>query len=178
MVQFYSSKKIVSSTGRSILGLPKRHSRGKDRHHPPILLIMPSSTPSQHLPSQVGDDELKQVMADFLAQGYADTILSLCRQQPECLTWTGELLADERFAVRLGVSVLFECLVEEQRPDLLALAIPGLHAQLSSPVAWIRGEAAGVLGIIATEEALAPLRALLNDPVPQVAEMVRDILQA
>ena len=41
---------------------------------------------------------------------------------------------------------------------------------------WVRGEAASVLGIIGTPAALAPLPALLDDPSPQVQEIVRDIV--
>jgi HEAT repeat protein len=61
-------------------------------------------------------------------------------------------------------------------PQHLDLAIPGLIAELSHPASWVRGEAASVLGIIGTEEALAPLSALLDDDAPQVVEIVRDIL--
>jgi len=40
----------------------------------------------------------------------------------------------------------------------------------------VRGEAANVLGIIGSPEALAPLSVLLDDDSPQVVEIVRDIL--
>ncbi len=126
--------------------------------------------------SQVGDDELRRVIADFLSLGHVDNIVAMFRQEPRYLAWTGLLLEDERFAVRLGVSVLFEHLVE-LCPHHLTLAVPGLIAQLRHPVAWVRGEAASVLGLIATDETLAALPALLDDPSPQVVEIVRDILE-
>lgn len=116
-----------------------------------------------------------RVIADFLAMGHADNIVAMVRQEPRYLVWTGELLEDERFAVRLGVSVLIEQLTAIC-PQHLSLAIPGLVKQLRHPVAWVRGEAASVLGIIASDEALAALQDLLRDPSPQVVEVVRDIL--
>ena len=85
------------------------------------------------------------------------------------------MLTDERYAVRLGVSVLFEHLAVLS-PEQLPLAIPSLVEQLDNPLEWVRGEAASVLGIIGTEEALAPLRLLLSDPSPQIVEIVHDIM--
>lgn len=132
------------------------------------------STPHTPTP-EVSDDELRQVIADFLAMGHVDNILAMVRQEPRYLTWTGLLLEDERFAVRLGVSVLFEYLIESC-PQHLDLAVPGLIEHLHHPTAWVRGEAASILGIIATDRALAPLPALLADTSPQVVEIVHDIL--
>lgn len=123
----------------------------------------------------VSDTDLQQVIADFLAMGHVDNIVAMVRQEPHYLAWTGRLLEDERFAVRLGVAVLFEHLVE-LCPQHLCLAVPGLKVQLAHPVAWVRGEAASVLSLIASEEALASLQALLHDPSPQVVELVRDLL--
>jgi len=124
---------------------------------------------------EVSDEELQRVIADFLALGHVDNIVAMMRQEPRYLAWTGRLLEDERFAVRIGVSVLFEYLAA-LCPQHLPLAVPGLVGQLAHPVDWVRGEAASVLGIIATEEALAALPPLLHDPAPQVVEIVRDIL--
>ncbi|MGE4403043.1 MAG: HEAT repeat domain-containing protein [Desulfobulbus sp.] len=125
--------------------------------------------------TEVSDQELLQVIADFLAMGHVENIVAMFCQEPRYFAWTGELLTDERFAVRLGVSVLFEHLLE-LCPEQLPLAIPGLMTQLGNETPWVRGEAASVLGIIGTVEALAPLPALLEDNSPQVVEIVRDIL--
>lgn len=145
---------------------------------PPLATMPTQKQTSLHSPAQeVSDEELLQVIADFLAMGHVENIIAMFRQEPRYFAWTGQLLTDERFAVRLGVSVLFEQLVAES-PDRAALAIPSLVRQLNDPVAWVRGEAASVLGIIGTEAALSPLRPLLDDPVLQVAEVVRDILES
>ena len=124
----------------------------------------------------VSDAELLQVMADFLNMGHVENIVAMYRQDNRYYEWTGDLLADERFAVRLGVSVLFEYLVEED-PDNVALAVPSLTRQLGNEKSWIRGEAASVLGIIGSPEALARVETMLDDPDDQVVEVARDILQ-
>lgn len=127
-------------------------------------------------PAEVSDAELLQVIADFLAMGHVDNIVALFRQEPRLFSWTGLLLADDRFAVRLGVSVLFEHLAV-LCPEHLPLAVPSLGNQLDNPIDWVRGEAASVLGIIGTEEAKALIRPLLCDPSPQIVEIVHDILE-
>nr|WP_321466563.1 HEAT repeat domain-containing protein [uncultured Desulfobulbus sp.] len=129
----------------------------------------------QEKKNEVSDEELLQVIADFLDMGYVENIVAMFHQDPRYFAWTDRLLTDERFAVRLGVSVLFEYL-KERCPEHMALAIPGLITALGDTREWVRGEAANVLGIIDTPEALAPLPALLEDESSQVVEIVRDIL--
>jgi len=126
--------------------------------------------------TEVSDSELKKVIADFLEMGHVENIVAMFRREPAYYQWTGEILDDERFAVRLGVSVLFEELKLLQ-PEKLALAIPSLTALLSSDSPNLRGEAIGVLAIIGTEEALAHIRSMASDPSPQVREMLSVVLE-
>lgn len=137
---------------------------------------MPQAGPS-HTTQEVSDEDILVVIADFLALGHVDNIVAMVRQEPRYLAWSGRLLEDERYAVRIGVSVLFEYLIELS-PEHLALALPGLLERLDHPTEWVRGEAATVLGIIGSEEALTALPPLLNDPSPQIVEIVQDILDA
>ena len=126
--------------------------------------------------NEVSDQELKKVIADFLDQGHVENIVAMFRREPKYYEWTGELLNDERFSVRLGTSVLLEELQEIQ-PDKLALAIPSLVKLLYVEEPLIRGEAVSVLGIIGTKEALAEIHLLNSDPNPQVREMVQLVLE-
>ena len=144
-------------------------------HQQNLYLKSQTMTTPSPATTQVDDETLVVVIADFLALGHVDNIRAMMLQEPRYLAWSGRLLTDERYAVRQGVSVLFELLVE-LCPQHLSLAIPGLVAQLRHPEPWVRGEAASVLGIIGTPAALAPLPALLADPSPQVREIVHDIL--
>lgn len=124
---------------------------------------------------QVSDKELKKVMGDFLEQGHVENIAAMYRQDPSYYQWTGELLNDERFTVRLGISVLFEEL-QEQQPDKTPLAIPSLALLLEANEEHIRGEALSVLAIIGTDEAYQFIERMKDDPSPQIRELIEDIL--
>jgi len=119
--------------------------------------------------------ELTQVIADFLDMGHVENIIAMFKQDLSCYDLTGMLLHDERFMVRVGVAVLFEEL-KKIRGDEIPRAIPALIPLLTSQTPSIRGEAANILGIIRTEHALKAVTPLQNDPDPQVREIVADIL--
>jgi predicted component of type VI protein secretion system len=127
-------------------------------------------------PNEVTDEELKKVIADFLDQGHVENIVAMFRREPKYYAWTADILSDERFSVRLGVSVLFEELQVIQ-PDQVVLAIAPLAELLHAEEPLIRGEAVSVLGIIGTKEAMAAIQQLQNDPNPQVREMVQLVLE-
>lgn len=126
--------------------------------------------------TEVSDSELKKVIADFLEMGHVENIVAMFRREPAYYSWTGEILDDERFAVRVGVAVLFEELKKVQ-PEKLVLAVPSLAGLLTSDSATMRGEAVGVLGIIATDEAMHHIHKMAADPSPQVREMVELVLE-
>ena len=126
--------------------------------------------------NQVSDGELKKVIADFLEMGHAENIVAMFRREPLYYTWVGEILDDERFSVRLGLSVLFEELKSLQ-PERLALAIPSLSRVLTHESPLLRGEAVSLLGIIGTRQAIELVREMRGDPNPQVREMAEMILE-
>jgi HEAT repeat protein len=125
---------------------------------------------------EVSDQELKKVIADFLDMGHVENIVAMFRREPHYYEWTGKLLLDERFSVRLGLSVLFEELATIQ-PGKLPLAIPSLVEVLNSEESLFRGEAVSLLGIIGTDAALSHVQKLINDDSPQVREIVGLVLE-
>ncbi len=125
--------------------------------------------------ADVSDEELLKVIANFLKMGHVQNIVEMFKQDIRYYEWVGTLLTDERFAVRLGVSVLFEYLIED-RPQETTLAIPSLAKVLQHETVWVRGEALSVLAIIGSPDALAAIKTLENDPAPEIVDIVRDIL--
>ncbi|MFC1837148.1 HEAT repeat domain-containing protein [Thermodesulfobacteriota bacterium] len=119
--------------------------------------------------------DIVQVIGDFLELGHVENIVSMFKLDRSLYNHTGDILRDERFAVRLGVAVLFEELADI-RPEEIPLAIPALLPLLEEQNPILRGEAATILGIIGTDEAREPLLALLDDPDPQVREIVTDLI--
>ncbi len=126
--------------------------------------------------NQVSDGELKTVIGDFLDMGHVENIFEMFKREPRYYDWVGEILHDERFNVRLGISVLFEEL-KSRYPKNLSLAIPSLLQALASGPSYVRGEAVSVLGIIGTQEALDGVRSALGDRSEQVVEVAQEVLE-
>jgi HEAT repeat protein len=125
---------------------------------------------------EVSDEELLKVIADFLEMGHVENIVAMFKQESRYFDRVGKLLEDQRFSVRLGVSVLFEYLIEET-PDKLHLALPSLEKALQHTTSWVRGEAVSVLALIGSADAMALVKILENDPAHEVADLVREILR-
>lgn len=121
------------------------------------------------------DIDMHQVIGDFLELGHVENIVAMFKQDRSLYDLTGDLLRDERFTVRLGVAVLFEELAVI-RPLEISLAIPSLLPLLQEQNPILRGEAATILGIIGSRDALKQLKKLENDPDPQVREVIADII--
>ncbi|HKJ64757.1 MAG TPA: hypothetical protein VJ969_05110, partial [Desulfopila sp.] len=68
--------------------------------------------------STVNDEELKKVIADFLEMGHVENIIAMFRRNPAYFDWSGELLEDDRFNVRLGLTILFEEMQAQNNPHL------------------------------------------------------------
>lgn len=130
----------------------------------------------EEMNEEVSDKELKKVIADFLEMGHVDNIFEMFKQDARYYCWVGELLDDERFNVRLGVSVLFEELKAHCKDDV-HLAVSSLCRALGDTSPHVRGEAVNVLGIIGSAEALDCVRKALEDDSPQVREVARDVLE-
>jgi len=126
---------------------------------------------------EISTRELIKIIADFIEMGHIENIVAMFKQEKEYYQYTGDLIRDERYMVRIGMAVLFEQLAEIRRNDL-SLAIPSLMPVLDEKTPYMRGDAATLLGIIGTEEAIKHIHRLINDPDPQVQEIVKDILNA
>lgn len=123
----------------------------------------------------VSDTDLLQVIKDFLNMGHVDNIAAMFTRDACPFDWTGAILDDERFNVRLGVSVLFEEL-KRRVPERLDAAIPSLLPLLASDYAYLRGDTISVLAIIGTPAAYGHIHRMSKDPDPLVQEIVSDIL--
>ena len=119
--------------------------------------------------------DLLKVIGDFLELGHVENIVAMFKKDKCLYGLAGDLIKDERFAVRLGTAVLFEELAEV-RPDDTSLAIPSLLPLLQDENPLLRGEAATILGIINSPAVLQHLSQLADDKDPQVREIIADII--
>ena len=124
---------------------------------------------------EVSDTELLSVIKDFLEMGHVENIAAMFQQEPRYLEWTGAVLDDERFNVRLGVSVLFEEL-QARRCMHLERAVASLKQLLDSDQPLLRGEALSVLAIINGPDLRLIAENMLDDPDPQIREIAADIV--
>ena len=121
------------------------------------------------------DEELVTVIKDFLEMGHVDNIVAMFHRNHEYYKLTGAILDDERFNVRLGVSVLFEEL-KKREPQALDMARASLLPLLKSEKPHIRGEAVSILGIIGSGAACDAIKTMLEDKQSQIREVAADIL--
>ncbi len=98
------------------------------------------------------------------------------RQHPETLARLLELLTRDEapMAARIGVGVVLEDL---EGSPLLAHGIETLTALAASHQANVRADAAHYLGLTRHRDAEAALKALLEDPHPDVREIAEESLQ-
>lgn len=103
--------------------------------------------------------ELKKMIADYMEKGFLDNIIDMFKHDKSLYQHVGELMADERVRVRLGISALMETLKKEDFPNI-HLAVPNILPQLKSTVPVIRGDAAYLLGIIGHRDSASLLEEL------------------
>ena len=127
--------------------------------------------------TEVSDTELLKVIKDFLEMGHVDNIVAMFDREPRYFHWTGDLLDDDRFTVRLGVSVLFEEL-RARECSTMHLAVASLSRLLSSEKPVLRGEALSVLAIIDHQSLESQAAQMLDDADHQVQEIAKDILDS
>lgn len=119
--------------------------------------------------STVSQEETLKVIGNFLDMGHIENIIAMFRHDAEYYSWTGDILTDERFNVRLGLMILFEELVltEGEAPKA---AVASLIDTLQHEEPLYRGEALALLGIIDDATALPHIQKCLHDVSPQVVE--------
>ena len=58
-----------------------------------------------------------KMIADYMENGYLDNIIDMFKHDPECYTYIGPMLGDERMGVRIGTIALVETLMESTVPS-------------------------------------------------------------
>jgi len=115
-----------------------------------------------------------KLIADHMENGFLDNIIDMFKHDKSLYKLIGDLLADERSMVRIGVVALVETLQTEDKEHIIK-AIPNIAKLLKDENPTIRGDAAYLLGIIGHSSALP----YLNDAVFDHNELVRNtILEA
>jgi len=116
----------------------------------------------------------KEMIADYMDQGFLDNIIDMFRHDRGLYTVIGDLLSDERVRVRLGAVALVEELNKDGYKDEIIKVIPDIARNLKDQNPTIRGDTAYLLGIIGHRDALPYLREAMRDEHPMVREVVEE----
>ena len=115
-------------------------------------------------------------IAELLNGQSLSKVQELFRKNPSYLDYSADFMADERMRVRLAATSILEDLsavIPEQIAPVVFLLIP----LLQHPNHLVRGDAANLIAILDGKNRKEILKAMEDDPDPQVREVIRDILQ-
>lgn len=115
--------------------------------------------------------ELRRMIADYMENGFLENIIDMFKRDKSLYAFIGELMADERVRVRLGMSALVETLKKED-PENIHKSVPDILSQLKNPNPVVRGDAAYLLGIIGYKESIPTLEATANNDTSEDVRLI------
>lgn len=117
----------------------------------------------------------RDMVLDYMEQGFLDNIVDLMRHQPECIPYVLDMLIDERLRVRLGATVVVEELILTH-PDHLIALIPKIASFMDDENPVTRGDSAYILGMLKSIHALPYLEQHLTETDPIVLEIIQEAI--
>ncbi|MEW6163227.1 MAG: HEAT repeat domain-containing protein [Nitrospirota bacterium] len=127
-------------------------------------------------PINIYPSDLKAMIADYMEKGFLENIIDMFKHDVSLYGCIGDLMKDERLAVRIGVSALIETL-KEKDPENLSKAIPSILPLLKDQNPVLRSDAAYLLGMIGHKDALSFLREAENDEDKNVSIIAREAIE-
>lgn len=118
----------------------------------------------------------RDLLLDYMEQGFLDNIVDLMRHQPECIPYVLDMLIDERLRVRLGATVVVEELILTHPEHLIAL-IPKIAGLMEDENPVIRGDSAYILGMLKSKDALPYLEGHRSENNPIVLEIIQEAIE-
>lgn len=120
---------------------------------------------------KIEPSELRQMIADYMENGFLENIIDMFKHDKSLYAFIGELMADERVRVRLGMSALVETLKKED-PENIHQSVPDILSQLKNPEPVVRGDAAYLLGIIGHKESIPMLEKTANNDTNKEVRLI------
>jgi HEAT repeat protein len=121
------------------------------------------------------DGEMRETLADHMEAGFLENIIDMFRHDGSLLRHVPALIEDERGRVRLGAVALAEAL-KVTHPNDMAGIIPETARLLRHEDPVIRADAAYLLGIIGSAEAIPYLEAARHDENAAVREIIEEAI--
>jgi hypothetical protein len=156
----------------SIRAVPTLVSDGQDKLVGNISEDLLVDKLTNQSPATFHPDSFKKIVKE----GDAEKLAGMMVADGDVYGGALELLADPDWSVRMGMMVVLEE-VAERSPDLVQCVYPYLVDLLDHGDANQRGDMAYLLGIIGNVSVLEPLKMLLKDSNPEVAEAAFEAVQ-
>lgn len=123
------------------------------------------------------DAEALRMIADYMESGFLENIVDMFKHDRGFYAHVPALMADERSRVRIGITALVDEL-KDQHAWEINLLVPALAPLLKHNNPTIRADAAYLMEIIGSEDALPYLRTAEGDGSEAVRQVVREAIQA
>lgn len=111
-----------------------------------------------------------------MGKGFLENIIDMFKHDRSLYPLIGELMADGRIRVRLGISALVETLARED-PENIVTSIPSIAVLLKNENPTIRGDAVYLLGMVGHRDAVPFLVGALDDENSDVREFAREAIE-
>lgn len=120
--------------------------------------------------------DMVSMIADYMEKGFLENIIDMFKHDKSLYPLIGDLMADERMRVRLGITALVETLAKED-PQNVPDSINSIAGLLKGANSTTRGDAAYLLGIVGHSSAIPYLEDVLADDNAQVREIARESIE-
>ena len=119
---------------------------------------------------------MRSLIADHMEAGFLENIVDMFRHDSNLYGLVGGLIQDERVRVRVGVTAMMEEL-KARDGDNLSKAVESLLPLLEHGEAFVRGDAANLLGIAGDQSIIPFLEKALSDENANVRLIAREAIE-
>jgi HEAT repeat protein len=120
--------------------------------------------------------DMKNMIADYMEKGFLDNIIDMFKHDKSLYMFIGDLMADERIGVRIGISALIETLKVED-PENIPKAISSVLPLLKDQNPVSRSDAAYLLGVIGHLETIPFLEETVKDEDENVRIIAKEAIE-
>jgi HEAT repeat protein len=127
-------------------------------------------------PFHIDPFDIKTMIADYMETGFLENIIDMFKHDASLYAYIGELMKDERFIVRIGISALLDTLKTED-PENISKAIPFILPLLKDKNPVLRSDAAYFLGMIGDKNVLPFLEEAAKDENDNVRIIAKEAIE-
>ena len=131
---------------------------------------------NQMKPVNIVSSDFKKIIVDYMEKGFLENIIDMFKHDANLYSFVGDLVKDERFSVRIGISALIETLKIKDAENI-SKAMPSIIPLLKDQNPTIRCDVAYLLGVIGNKDALLFLREAAEDEDSYVRIIAKEAIE-